>query len=78
MKHQRRKTRTKTTTSQKKYRKRRTQLGSFLKRYDFAYAGRDVANHVGKVAPGVTKNASSKINNVAEQGMGQIISNGGK
>ena len=27
------------------------QTGGFLNRYDFAYAGRDTINHVGKIAP---------------------------
>lgn len=36
----------------KKKRERKRQLGGFLKRYDFAYAGRDVANQAGKLTPG--------------------------
>ena len=30
----------------------------FLNRYDFAYAGRDILNQLGKVAHGVIKSAS--------------------
>ena len=48
-----------------KYRKR-TQSGGFLQRYDFAYAGRDTVNQVGKTAPGTIKNASSKIKDIAD------------
>ena len=31
--------------------RKRRQTGGFLSRYDFAYAGRDVVNQVGKVSP---------------------------
>ena len=60
----------------RKYRKR-TQRGGLLNRYDFAYAGRDTVNQVTKIAPGMIKNAGSKINNVAQQRLNQIISLGG-
>ena len=60
-----------------KYRKR-TQRGGLLNRYDFAYAGRDTVNQVTKIAPGMIKNTGSKINNVAQQRLNQIISLGGK
>ena len=68
----------KNSNNSKKYQKKRTQSGGFLNRYDFAYAGRDVVNQLGKVAPGVITNVSSEINNVAEQRINQIISQGGK
>ena len=68
----------KNSSNSKKYRKKRTQSGGFLNRYDFAYAGRDVVNQLGKVAPGVITNVRSEINNVAEQRINQIISQGGK
>ena len=55
----------------RKYRKR-TQKGGFLNRYDFAYAGRDTVNQVGKITPGLIKNASSEINNIAQQKINQI------
>ena len=61
----------------RKYRKR-TQRGGLLNRYDFAYAGRDTVNQVTKIAPGMIKNTGSKINNVAQQRLNQIISLGGK
>ena len=61
----------------RKYRKR-TQRGGFLNRYDFAYAGRDTVNQVGKIAPGLIKNDSNEINNVAQQKINQIISQGEK
>ena len=50
----------------------------FLNRHDFAYAGRDTANQVGKIAPGLIKNTSNEIDNVAQQRINQIISQGGK
>ena len=64
-------------TTRKRYRKRRTQSGSFLTRHYFAYAGRDTVNQRGKFAPGIIKNASSEINNVAQQIINKIISQGG-
>ena len=64
MKRQRQKRRLrqkyKKTTTTKKNAK-----GYFLNRYDFAYAGRDTVSQLGKVAPGIIKNASSEINNIA-------------
>ena len=60
-----------------KYRKR-TQSGGFLNRYDFAYAGRDTVNQAGKTAPGLIKNASWEINNISQQRINQIISQGEK
>ena len=56
--------------------KRRT--GEFLNRYDFAYAGRDTVNQAAKVAPGIIKGATNEINNIAQQRINQIISQGGK
>ena len=55
-----------------------TQEGGFLKRYDFAYAGRDTVNQIEKIAPGLIKNASSEINNIAQQRINQMISQGGR
>ena len=52
--------------------------GGALNRYDFAYAGRDTVNQVGKIAPGLIKNASAEINNIAQQRINQIIRQGGK
>ena len=50
----------------------------FLNRYDFVYAGTDTVNQVGKIAPGLIKNATKEINNIAQQKINQIISQGGK
>ena len=61
----------------RKYQKR-TQKCGFLIRYDFAYAGRDTVNQVGKIAPDLIKNASSKLNNIVQQRINQIISQGEK
>ena len=49
-----------------------------MNRYDFAYAGRDTVNQVAKVAPGVIKAATNGINNIAQERINQIISQGGK
>ena len=51
----------------KKRKTSRRQTGGFLNRYDFAYAGRDVVNQVGKVAPKLlTGNWRNKQNCSAE------------
>ena len=60
-----------------KHQKRTGKIG-FLNRYDFVYVGRDTANQIGKLAPGLIKNASSEINNIAQQRINQIISQGEK
>ena len=63
--------------SRRSYRKQRQRRG-FLNRYDFACAERDIVNQLGKIAPGVIKDASSQINNIAQQRINQAISQGGK
>ena len=57
--------------------KTRRQIGSFLNRYEFSYAGRDTVNQAAKVAPSII-NATNEINNITQQGFDQIISQGGK
>ena len=47
-------------------RKKKKQTGGFLKRYDFAYAGRDTVNQVGKIAPGIINKATSDINKIGQ------------
>ena len=73
MRQQQRKTRTR-----RRYRKKRVQSGGVLNRYDFAYAGRDTVNQLGKVSAGIIKNTSSEINNITQQRINQIISQGSK
>ena len=51
----------------------RTQTGGFLNRYDFAYAGRDTVNQLGKIASGIIKNASGQIDEIAKKRIEQII-----
>ena len=58
-------------------RKRRSQTGGFLNRYDFAYAGRDVVNQAGKIAPGIITKANSDINKIAQERIDQAIRTGG-
>ena len=53
------------------------QIGGFLNRYDFAYAGRDTVNQVGKIAPGIINKASGEINKIAQQRIDQVIKSGG-
>ena len=64
--------------TRQKYRRRKQQRGGFLNRYGFSYAGRDTVNQFGKIAPGLIKNASSEINNLAQQRINQIIRRGGQ
>ena len=57
--------------------KRRKQTGVFLSRYDFAYAGRDTVNQVGKIALNIIKNATSQIDKIAKDRIDQAIRTGG-
>ena len=57
--------------------RRRSQTDGFLNRYDFAYAGRDTVNQVGKIAPGIINKATSEINKIAQQRIDQAIRTGG-
>ena len=60
-----------------KRKKSRRQTGGFLNRYDFAYAGRDVVNQVGKVAPKMISQATGEINKIAQQRIDQVVQSGG-
>ena len=51
----------------------RRQTGGFLNRYDFAYAGRDIVNQAGKIAPKIIDQASGEINKIAQQRVDQIV-----
>ena len=64
-------------TTLKKKRTKKSQVGGFLNRYDFAYAGRDTVNQVGKIAPKTINQATGEINKIAQQRMDQIIRSGG-
>ena len=61
----------------KKRRMSRRQTGGFLNRYDFAYAGRDTVNQVGKKAPRIINKTTSNINKIAQQRIDQAIRTGG-
>ena len=63
------------TTSKKRGKKR--QRGGFLNCYDFAYAGRDTVNQVGKITPKIINQATGEINKIAQQRTDQIIRSGG-
>ena len=54
----------------------RRQTGGFLNCSDFAYAGRDTVNQVGKIAPGIINKATSD-NKIAQQRIDQAIRTGG-
>ena len=67
----------KNSSKRKKISRRgRRQTGGFLNRYDFAYAGRDTVNQVGKVAPKIVTEATGEINKIAEQIINQFIWSG--
>ena len=61
--------------SGKRIKKKKT--GGFLNRYGFAYAGRDVVNQAGKIAPDIINKATSEINKIAQDRIDQVIKNGG-
>ena len=56
---------------------KKKQTGGFINRYDFAYAGRDVVNQAGKIAPDIINKATSDINKIAKDRIDQVIKNGG-
>ena len=64
-------------TSKRKRKTSRCQTGGFLNRYDFAYAGRETVNQVGKIAPKVIGQATSETNKIAQQRVDQAIRSGG-
>ena len=57
--------------------RKKRQTGRFLSRYDFAYAGRNVVNQAGKVAPSIINKATSDINKIAQERIDQAIRTGG-
>ena len=65
----------------RKKRKNRQQKGGFLNRYDFAYAGRDVVNqafkNLDKTAPALIQNLKGELNDVLQQRIHQVITEGG-
>ena len=65
----------------RKKRKKRRQKGGFLNKYDFAYAGRDVVNqafkNLDKAAPTLIQNLKGELNDVLQQRIHQVITEGG-
>ena len=65
----------------KKKRKKRRQKGGFLDRYDFAYPGKDVVNqafkNLDKTAPALFQNLKGELNDVLQQRIHQVITEGG-
>ena len=57
----------------KKRKTKKKQVGGFLNRYDFAYAGRDTANQGGKIAPKIITQATGEINKITQERIDQII-----
>ena len=56
--------------------KKPRQTGGFLNTYDFAYAGRDTVNQVGKIAPKIITKATEDINKIAKDRIDQIVRSG--
>ena len=52
-------------------------MGGFSNRYDFAYAGRDTVNQVGKIAPDIINKAAGEINKIAHLRIDQVFRSGG-
>ena len=53
--------------------KKPRQTGGFLNTYDFAYAGRDTVNQVGKIAPKIITKATEDVNKIAKDRIDQIV-----
>ena len=64
----------------RKKRKKQRQKDGFLKKYDFAYAGRDVVNqaykNLDKTAPALIQNLKGELNDVLQQRTLQFITEG--
>ena len=56
---------------------RRQQTGRFLNCYDFAHAGRDTVNQLGKIAPDIINQVTGEINKIAQQRIDQVVRSGG-
>lgn len=59
------------------FKKIKRQRGGFLNRYDFAYAGRDTVNQVGKIAPALITQATGQIDKIAQNRINQVVTSGG-
>ena len=57
--------------------KKTRQTGGFLNRYEFVYAGRDIVNQVGKIAPKIITKPTSDINKIAKDRIDQTVRTGG-
>ena len=57
--------------------KRSRQRGGLLSRYDFAFAGRDTVNQVGKIAPNIIRQATGEIDKIMQSRINQVIKSGG-
>ena len=55
---------------------RRRQTGRFLNRYDFAHAGKDTVNQLGKIAPDIINQVNGEINEIAQQKIDQVVRSG--
>ena len=48
-----------------------------MSRYDFAFAGRGTVNQVGKIAPGIIKEATGETDKIMQSKINQVIKSGG-
>ena len=58
-------------------RRKNCERGGFLSRYDLSYVGRDTVNQVGKIAPGLIKQAAAEIDIIVQNRINQVIKSGG-
>ena len=58
-------------------RRKNRQREGFLSRYDLAYMVRNTVNQVGKIAPGLIKQATGEIGKIAQNKINQVIKSGG-
>ena len=59
------------------WKKRNCQSGWFLSRYDFAFADRDSVNQVGKIVPGIIKEATGEADKILQSKINQVIKSDG-
>ena len=57
--------------------KRSRQRGGLFIRYDFAFAGRDTVNQVGKIAPNIIRQVTGEIDKIMQSRINQVIKSGG-
>ena len=69
----------KSRRKKRKLKRKKTQKGGWLNRYDFAYAGRDSVNqaayHMKKIAPNLIRQSSKELDAIASRRINQLTNN---